>query len=72
MSVFAVVSVAVPVKRIVVNIDGLEHRRDKWGKWACKFLRLSERIAVKFADVVIADNTQSATMSRRLTVSRRF
>ena len=43
-------------KRIVVNIDGLEHRRDKWGKWARKFLRLSERIAVKFADVVIADN----------------
>lgn len=43
-------------KRIVVNIDGLEHRRDKWGKWARKFLRLSERIAVKFADVVVADN----------------
>ena len=43
-------------KKIVVNIDGLEHKRDKWGKWARKFLRLSERIAVKYADVVIADN----------------
>lgn len=43
-------------KRIVVNIDGLEHKRDKWGKWTRKFLLLSERIAVRYADVVIADN----------------
>lgn len=43
-------------KRIVVNIDGLEHRRDKWGKAAKWFLRFSERVAVKWADTIIADN----------------
>ncbi len=43
-------------KRIVVNIDGLEHRRDKWGKVAKWFLRTSEKVAVRWADVIIADN----------------
>lgn len=43
-------------KKLVVNIDGLEHRRDKWGKMAKWFLKLSEKMAVKYADVIIADN----------------
>lgn len=43
-------------KRLVVNIDGLEHRREKWGRFAKKFLKASEAMAVKWADVVIADN----------------
>lgn len=43
-------------KKLVINIDGLEHRRDKWGKIARWYLKLSEKIAVKYADVVIADN----------------
>ena len=43
-------------KKIVVNIDGLEHRRDKWGKIAKKFLLFSEKCAVRFADIVVADN----------------
>ena len=43
-------------KKIVVNIDGLEHRRDKWGKAARWFLRFSESVAVRWADVVVADN----------------
>lgn len=42
--------------RIIVNIDGLEWKRQKWNGLAGKFLRLSESIAVRFADVVIADN----------------
>lgn len=42
--------------KIVVNIDGLEHRRDKWAKWQRKFLKYSESLAVRYADVVIADN----------------
>ena len=42
--------------RIIVNIDGLEHRREKWGKVARTTLRLSERTAIRNADVVIADN----------------
>lgn len=42
--------------RLVVNIDGLEHRRAKWGKVARWILRTSESMAVRFADVIIADN----------------
>lgn len=43
-------------KRLIVNIDGLEHRRAKWGKFAKWFLRTSEAMAVRYADVVVADN----------------
>lgn len=42
--------------KIIVNIDGLEHRRDKWGKWVRKFLLFSEKMAVRFAHAVISDN----------------
>lgn len=42
--------------RIIVNIDGLEYRRAKWGRLARWILRLSEKSAVKNADTVIADN----------------
>nr|WP_282556223.1 DUF1972 domain-containing protein [Providencia rettgeri] len=42
--------------KIVTNIDGLEWKRDKWGKWTQRFLKLSESIAVKFSDVIISDN----------------
>lgn len=42
--------------KVIVNIDGLEHRRQKWGKIARWFLRLSEKMAVKYADTIIADN----------------
>jgi glycosyltransferase involved in cell wall biosynthesis len=34
----------------------LEWKRDKWGKAAKWFLKLSEKLAVKYADVVVADN----------------
>lgn len=43
-------------KNIVVNIDGLEWKRQKWSKYAKWFLKFSEKMAVKYADVVIADN----------------
>jgi glycosyltransferase involved in cell wall biosynthesis len=42
--------------RIVVNIDGLEWRREKWGKYTKWFLKFSERMAVKWADAIITDN----------------
>jgi len=42
--------------KLIVNIDGLEHRREKWGKFAKWFLLKSEAVAVKYADVIIADN----------------
>lgn len=43
-------------KRLVTNIDGLEWRRDKWGRLAKWYLKISERAAVRFSHVVIADN----------------
>lgn len=42
--------------RIVTNIDGLEWKRDKWNIWAKRFLKFSEKIAVKYSDIVVADN----------------
>lgn len=42
--------------KVITNIDGLEWRRDKWGWLAKQFLKLSEKIAVKFSDIVISDN----------------
>ena len=43
-------------KRIITNIDGLEWRREKWSKNAKCFLKFSERLAVKYSDVVVTDN----------------
>lgn len=43
-------------KKLIVNIDGLEHRREKWGKFSKWFLRRSEAMAVRCADIIIADN----------------
>lgn len=43
-------------RRLIINIDGLEHRRDKWNKWIRKLLKYSEKQAVKYADVIVTDN----------------
>ncbi|MEP4147185.1 MAG: DUF1972 domain-containing protein [Halioglobus sp.] len=43
-------------RRIVVNIDGLEWKRDKWNTFAKWFLRFSEKLAVHSADSVVTDN----------------
>jgi glycosyltransferase involved in cell wall biosynthesis len=45
-----------PRKRLVINIDGLEHKREKWILPIKKFLKYSEKLAVKYADEIIADN----------------
>lgn len=42
--------------RVVTNIDGIEWKRDKWRGLARLILRLSERAAVRWSDVVVADN----------------
>ena len=42
--------------KVIVNIDGLEHQRNKWGKFAKWFLRKSEAMAINYADVIVADN----------------
>ena len=43
-------------KKIIVNIDGMEWRRQKWSWLVRKFLKLSEYCAVKFSDADITDN----------------
>lgn len=43
-------------KRIVINIDGLEHKRSKWKPWVRRFLKYSEKCAVKHGDIIISDN----------------
>lgn len=45
-----------PKKKLIINIDGLEHRREKWKKSIQKFLKLSERLAVKHSDTIVSDN----------------
>ena len=42
--------------KVVVNIDGLEHSRQKWGKLTRRYLKWAEKIAVYNSDLVIADN----------------
>ena len=43
-------------KPIIINIDGQEWKRPKWNTFVKKFLRVSEKMAVRFADTVITDN----------------
>lgn len=42
--------------KVILNPDGAEWKRGKWGTIAKGFLYLSEIIGVKFADIVVADN----------------
>jgi hypothetical protein len=37
-------------------IDGIEWKREKWSRAARFVLRLSEKCAVRFSDVIIGDN----------------
>jgi len=43
-------------KKVIVNIDGLEWKREKWGSAAKWFLKYSEKLAVNYADEVVTDN----------------
>lgn len=43
-------------KKLIINIDGIEHKREKWSKWIRYFLRFSEKMAVKYGNIIIADN----------------
>jgi glycosyltransferase involved in cell wall biosynthesis len=42
--------------KVITNIDGLEWKREKWGGMASKFLKFSEFLAVRYSDIVVADN----------------
>lgn len=42
--------------KIISHIDGLEWKRDKWGYFEKKYLKISEYFAVKFSHIIISDN----------------
>lgn len=46
----------ISTKKIIVNIDGIEWRRAKWGRFSKLFLKFSEKIAVTYADTIVVDN----------------
>ncbi|KEI70760.1 DUF1972 domain-containing protein [Endozoicomonas elysicola] len=52
-------------RKIITNIDGLEWKRDKWNALAKSFLKFSEKLAVRYSDVVIADNQAIADYVKR-------
>jgi len=43
-------------KKVIVNFGGLEWKRDKWPKLVRYYLKFTEKLAVKYSDVVVADN----------------
>ncbi|MGN6427861.1 MAG: DUF1972 domain-containing protein, partial [Leifsonia sp.] len=40
---------------VALHVDGLEWKRDKWGKWGRRYYRMAEQFAVREADALIAD-----------------
>ena len=51
--------------RVVINVDGADFRRSKWGSFARVWLLIGERLAEASSDVVIADNRQIVERYRR-------
>lgn len=42
--------------KLIVHIDGMEWKREKWKGYAKIYLKYSERLALGISDVIIADN----------------
>lgn len=42
--------------KIIVNIDGLEHKRDKWQPMAKRFLKFSLDTCIRWAHEIVSDN----------------
>lgn len=45
-------------KKLLVNVDGIEWRRDKYSKVEKLILYLSEKFAIYFSDIIIADSVE--------------
>lgn len=43
-------------KKIIISIDGIEWKRDKWSKLAKLYLWISEKIATTYSHIDISDN----------------
>lgn len=59
-------------KKVIISIDGIEWKRDKWSLLAKLYLWWSEKIAVKYSHIDISDNEsiQDYTALRYKTLSR--
>lgn len=59
-------------KKIIISIDGIEWKRDKWNLLAKWYLFWAERLAVKYSHIDISDNEaiQDYTAARYATLSR--
>jgi glycosyltransferase involved in cell wall biosynthesis len=59
-------------KKIIISIDGIEWKRDKWSKMAKWYLFWAESIAVKYSHIDISDNEsiQDYTAMRYGSLSR--
>ncbi|TVQ67105.1 MAG: DUF1972 domain-containing protein [Balneolaceae bacterium] len=59
-------------KRIIISIDGIEWKRNKWNKLAQWYLFWAEGLAVKYSHIDISDNEaiQDYTAQRYNTLSR--
>lgn len=59
-------------KKIIISIDGIEWKRDKWSIMAKLYLWWAEKIAVRFSHIDISDNEsiQDYTALRYETLSR--
>ena len=42
--------------KTIINFGGLEWKRDKWNYFIRKYLKFTERIAIKYSSYVVADN----------------
>lgn len=45
-------------KKVVISVDGIEWKRDKWNEFAKRMYKLGEQFAVQFADEIIVDNPE--------------
>jgi len=45
-------------KKLIVNVDGLEWKRDKFNRLEKSILLISEKCAVRFADEIVADSKE--------------
>ncbi len=43
-------------KKIIISIDGIEWKRDKWNTFAKIYLWIAEKLAVKYSHIDISDN----------------
>jgi glycosyltransferase involved in cell wall biosynthesis len=43
-------------KKFILNVGGIEWQRIKWGYWASKLIKYSEKISIRNSECLVADN----------------